>query len=468
VCFDNNISATMPRLEFDNQLIQRYDLSGPRYTSYPTAVQFTPDFSVVDYQQQVAASNQTKRPLSLYFHLPFCDTVCFYCACNKIVTKNRKHAQPYLDRLHKEIAMQAELFDADRKVDQLHWGGGTPTFISHQQMRDLMQFTREQFDLHDDDKGEYSIEIDPREADAETIALLRELGFNRLSLGVQDVEPVVQQAVNRIQPVEQTIEVIQAARNTGFHSISIDLIYGLPHQTEESFQRTLQTVIDMSPDRLSVFNYAHMPEMFKTQRQIRSEDLPNAGTKLAILEKTIGTLTDAGYLYIGMDHFAKPDDELARAQANDTLYRNFQGYSTHADCDLIGLGVTSIGKVHDSYSQNQRNIDTYTQAIDENKLPILRGIILSEDDKLRRKVITQLICNFKLDIKQIEAEFDVLFDRYFANELQQLETMQDDKLIQLSKSEITVTAKGTLFIRNICMAFDYYIQNGTHRHSKVL
>ncbi len=463
----------MPKLEFDHQLIERYDLAGPRYTSYPTAVQFTEDFGIAEYRRQVELSNQPDgnklaRPLSLYFHLPFCDTICFYCACNKIVTKNRKRAQPYLDSLYHEMALQAELFDTTRKVDQLHWGGGTPTFINHDQMRELMQKTRELFNLHDDDKAEYSIEIDPREANTETVSLLRELGFNRISLGVQDVDADVQKAVNRIQSIEETAEVIHAARDTGFHSVSVDLIYGLPLQTEAGFSQTLQTILELNPDRLSIFNYAHLPDMFKTQKQIKANELPTPKTKLAILENCINTLTEAGYDYIGMDHFAKPDDELAMAQASGTLYRNFQGYSTHANCDLLGLGVTSIGMVNDSYSQNQRGMDDYTKSLANNQLPVFRGITLSGDDKLRRVVITELICNFRLNKKAIEAEYQINFDDYFQAALQQLLPMQDDTLVELGQGQIIVTPKGSLFIRNICMAFDYYLKQSSNRFSRVL
>ncbi len=458
----------MPNLEFDYQLIEKYDLAGPRYTSYPTAVQFSDEFSLGDYQQQAAYSNQSGRALSLYFHLPFCDTICYYCACNKIVTKNRKRAQPYLDRLYNEIKMQSQLFDDSRKVKQLHWGGGTPTFISHDQMRELMEMTRASFNLHDDDSGEYSIEIDPREADTKTISLLRELGFNRISLGVQDVNPRVQKAVNRIQPIEKTAEVINAARTSGFHSASIDLIYGLPHQTEDSFADTLETVLQLDPDRLSIFNYAHLPDMFKTQKQINSDELPSARVKLGIHENSINTLTAAGYVYIGMDHFAKPDDELAIAQRNHNLYRNFQGYSTHADCDLIGMGVTSIGMINDSYSQNLRAIDEYTNSIDNDKLAIFRGITLKKDDKLRRHVITELICNFKLDIKSTEKKYNIVFADYFSSELLTLKNMQEDGLVNISDSAISVSAKGSLFIRNICMSFDVYLKHHSARFSKVL
>ncbi|MGD8483688.1 MAG: oxygen-independent coproporphyrinogen III oxidase, partial [Thioalkalispiraceae bacterium] len=327
----------MSSIVFNPELIRKYDKSGPRYTSYPTAVQFSESFTADDYRSQIAKSNETTSPLSLYFHIPFCDTVCFYCGCSKVATKDRSKAQPYLDHVYKEMAMQSSLFDNSRQVEQLHWGGGTPTFISQDQMQQLMERTRQYFNLLDDDSGEYSIEIDPREANTETISLLRSIGFNRMSLGVQDFNPEVQKAVNRIQSEAQTREVIEAARDCGFHSVSLDLIYGLPHQSVGSFDETLDKILELSPDRLSVFNYAHLPEMFKPQRRINVEDLPVADEKLAILQHCIEKLTAAGYEYIGMDHFAKPDDELAIAQRNKTLYRNFQGYSTHADCDLAAF-----------------------------------------------------------------------------------------------------------------------------------
>ncbi len=458
------------KITFDLDLIQRYDKAGPRYTSYPTAVEFDPNFTSVEYKQQIALSNQRGGPLSLYFHLPFCDTVCFYCACNKIITKNRKHAEPYLANLHKEIEMQAALFDSSRIVEQLHWGGGTPTFLSHQQMRDLMAKTRQHFTLAENDTGEFSIEIDPREADAETIAVLREIGFNRLSLGVQDFNPTVQKAVNRIQSERETFAVIDAARQHGFKSISLDLIYGLPHQTTESFLETLDKVINIAdPDRLSIFNYAHMPERFKTQRQINSEDLPSPEVKLDILHHSIEKLTAAGYIYIGMDHFAKPNDELAIAQRENKLYRNFQGYSTHSECDLIGLGITSIGSVGDSYSQNRRTLEEYADCIANNQLPVFRGITLNDDDKIRRKVITQLICHFSLDITAIEAKFNISFSDYFADVYPHLDQFVADGLVSYDATKIEVLPVGHLLIRNICMAFDYYIQHKTDQHfSKVI
>jgi len=458
----------MPQLEFDPALIQRYDTAGPRYTSYPTAAQFSESFGEADYRQQIELSNAEGRPLSLYVHIPFCDTICFYCACNKVVTKNRSHAQPYLDNVYREIGLQSALFETSRPVDQLHWGGGTPTFISHAQMRELMRGTREHFALRDDDQGEYSIEIDPREADAETIGLLRELGFNRLSLGVQDFDPAVQQAVNRLQSVAQTETVIHAARTHGFHSLSIDLIYGLPLQTPDSFHATLETVLALAPDRLSVFNYAHLPEMFKTQRQIDAATLPAPATKLAILQDCIETLTAAGYIYIGMDHFARPDDELARAQADGSLYRNFQGYSTHADCDLIGLGATAIGKVHDCYSQNLRGLAEYDERIHQSRLAVFRGITLDADDKLRRDIISQLICHFQLDIARLEKDYGIGFHGYFASALPALETLAQDGLLEMDARVIRVTARGSLLIRNICMVFDKYLAGASRRFSKVI
>lgn len=456
-------------VSFDLDLIRRYDAAGPRYTSYPTAVEFDKNFTADNYRQQATLSNQRGGPLSLYFHLPFCDTVCFYCACNKIITKNRKHAEPYLANLHKEIALQAELFDSDRIVEQLHWGGGTPTFISHSQMRELMTITRQYFNLADDATGEYSIEVDPREADPETITLLREIGFNRLSLGVQDFNPKVQKAVNRIQSEAETFAVIDAARANGFRSISLDLIYGLPHQTPDSFAETLDKIIAVNPDRLSVFNYAHLPERFKVQRQMKSEDLPLPAVKLEILQQSIEQLTAAGYVYIGMDHFAKPDDELAIAQRENKLYRNFQGYSTHSECDLIGLGITSIGSVGDSYSQNQRTLEEYAVSLNNNQLPVFRGITLNEDDKIRRKVITKLICHFSLDILALEKELNINFADYFADVYPKLDQFSQDNLVKYDATKIEVLPAGHLLIRTICMAFDRYIQQKNHsRFSKII
>jgi len=460
---------TTQNIIFDLELIKRYDKSGPRYTSYPTAVQFHDGFGEAEYRAWAAKSNESGNPLSLYFHIPFCDTVCYYCGCNKVVTKDRTKASPYLERLHKEIALQGALFDKSRTVDQLHWGGGTPTFISHDEMRELMRVTGEHFNLRTDDTGEYSIEIDPREVKTDTIALLRELGFNRMSLGVQDFDEAVQKAVNRIQSEESTMAALAAARAEGFKSISIDLIYGLPHQSVESFARTLEKILAISPDRLSVFNYAHLPELFKPQRRINETDLPAPQEKLDILQNTIETLTAAGYVYIGMDHFAKPDDELAVAQRSGTLYRNFQGYSTHADCDLIGLGSTSIGQVGDSYSQNLKELEEYYARLDADSIPVFRGYELNADDKLRRAVITDLICHFVLEKAKVEQAYNIRFDDYFATELGELAAMEKDGLLTLTAERIQVADAGKLLIRNICMVFDRYLrEKQNQRFSKVI
>jgi oxygen-independent coproporphyrinogen-3 oxidase len=446
------------KVTFDADLIRRYDRPGPRYTSYPTAVEFHSGFGERDYRETARLSNEDPipRPLSLYFHIPFCDTVCFYCACSKIVTKDRRRAVPYLEHLHREIALQAALFDSDRRVDQLHWGGGTPTFLSMDQMSELMGVTGEHFRLRDDDEGEYSIEIDPRECDEQTVAELRRIGFNRISLGVQDFDPRVQKAVNRIQTEEQTWAVMRAARREGFKSVNLDLIYGLPHQTVASFGATIEKIIDARPDRLSVFNYAHLPERFKPQRRIQAEDLPSPAEKLQILDSTVAKLGAAGYVYIGMDHFALPDDELATAQRQHTLYRNFQGYSTHSDCDLIGLGITSIGKVGETYSQNAKTIDEYYAAIDEGRVPIQRGVGLDADDRLRREVIMRLICDFELEPASIERQHDISFQEYFAPEWRDLEVLEQDGLIELDRGRIRVLPAGRLLVRNVCMTFDRY------------
>ncbi|MBT3059558.1 MAG: oxygen-independent coproporphyrinogen III oxidase [gamma proteobacterium symbiont of Ctena orbiculata] len=442
---------------FDLDLIAKYDQSGPRYTSYPTAVQFHDGFNEDEYKRVAGETNQSGNPLSLYFHIPFCDTVCFYCACNKVATKDRSLAAGYLARIHEEMRLQSELFDSSRLVTQLHWGGGTPTFISHDEMRELVAQTRNYFTLLDDDSGEYSIEIDPREAKGDTIKLLRELGFNRMSLGVQDFDPRVQQAVNRIQSKEETLSVLQKARDEGFRSTSIDLIYGLPFQSVESFSSTLDQILEVDPDRLSVFNYAHLPERFKPQRRINAEELPLPQAKLDILQMTIDKLSAAGYVYVGMDHFAKPDDELVLAQQDGTLYRNFQGYSTHADCDLIGLGATSIGMVGPSYAQNMRGLDEYYQRIDSGRLAVFRGVELNHDDLLRRDVITRLICHFYLPFADVEQRWDLVFNDYFANELESLKEMAADGLLTIDDKAIRVLPKGRLLIRNICMQFDAYL-----------
>jgi len=455
-------------IKFDINLINRYDKAGPRYTSYPTALEFHEGFSAADYQQQIQLSNDKGGPLSLYFHVPFCDTVCYYCACNKIITKNRQHAVPYLENMHREIAKLGAMFDKKRVVDQLHWGGGTPTFLNFQQMQELMDVTRQHFNLRDDDKGEYSIEIDPREATEETITQLRSLGFNRISLGVQDFDPAVQKAVNRLQTEEQTFSILSAARDAGFRSSSMDLIYGLPLQTVESFSATLDKILAVEPERLSVFNYAHLPAMFKVQRQMNEADMPSAEVKLDILQMVIQRLLDEGYVYIGMDHFAKPDDELAIAQREGRLYRNFQGYSTHSECDMVGFGITSIGRVGDAYIQNVKQLDEYAELIEKDQLPVFKGLLLNADDKLRGAIISQLMCHFELDYQRIEKQYDIVFADYFSDALKQLQVMEKDGLLELSAQGIYIKPGGRLLIRNICMAFDCYSAKKKKSFSKVI
>ncbi len=445
------------QIKWDLDLIRRYDLSGPRYTSYPTAIQFDPDLTAAQLIEAGQRTTDISAPLSLYIHIPFCTHVCYFCACNKMITRNKKRAAPYLAELYKEMATLSELYSDDRIVNQLHWGGGTPSFISDDEMRELMAHTRQHFNLRDDDQGDYSIEIDPREADAQRMKVIRELGFNRISLGVQDIEIKVQEAVNRIQPIEMSEEIITSARELGFKSVNIDLIYGLPHQTIDSFSRTVDKIIELSPDRLSVFNYAHMPDRFRSQAHILDADLPSAADKLVILENTINQLIDAGYQYIGMDHFAKPDDELAIAQREGQLHRNFQGYTTHSDCDLVAMGVSAISQIGDVYYQNEHDLKLYQSVVADTAQAIKRGVILTQDDKIRRRVITQLICHFELDPRQIEAEFGIDFDDYFAAEQTLMQQFSGDGLVTIKERNIEVTPAGRLLIRRICMTFDAYM-----------
>jgi oxygen-independent coproporphyrinogen-3 oxidase len=449
---------------FDQELINRYDCAGPRYTSYPTAVEFDNEFTMRDLLKAKGHS----KALSLYFHIPFCDTVCFYCACNKIATKDRSKAEPYLKALEKEMIMQANLLDWQRPVEQLHWGGGTPTFLSDEQMVWLMSRTKSLFNVLDKDEGQYSIEIDPREVSSTTLRTLREIGFNRLSLGLQDLDERVQIAVNRVQSAELTFGVMQQARELGFNSVSLDLIYGLPHQSWMSFEKTLDKVIEARPDRLSVFNYAHMPTRFKPQRRINEADLPSAAEKLNIMHKAGEKLQAAGYVYIGMDHFALPDDELALAQKEGHLHRNFQGYTTHAHCDLLAFGVSSLCNLGNTFSQNVKTLDEYYASIEKNALPIQRGLVLNRDDLIRQDVITQLICQFALNFNQIDQDWCIQSTDYFANELIALEQMQKDGLLVLSEGRLQVTQPGRLLIRNICMVFDRYLPEARHRFSRAI
>ena len=457
-------------LIFDPQLIRRFDINGPRYTSYPTADRFVEAFNAEALKAWLAkrAIGGVSKPLSLYFHIPFCNTICYYCACNKIITKDHGRSAKYLKYLAKEIAMQASCLEGSRQVTQLHLGGGTPTFLSHEEMRELMSSVREHFTLVPN--GEYSIEVDPRKVDFDTVKLLADLGFNRMSVGVQDFAEDVQKAVNRIQSVDETKLVIDAARETGFKSVSMDLIYGLPKQNVISFNRTLQQVLDISPDRISLYSYAHLPGLFKPQRRIFMSDMPTPDTKLQLLQLGIRRLTEAGYVYIGMDHFAKPEDELTVAQRQGRLHRNFQGYSTQAECDLLAFGVSAIGKVGPVYSQNVKTLDEYYDALDRDELPVLRGIELTADDLVRRAVIQALMCHFELSMQSIEIAHLINFRDYFAEELCDLKEMEQAGLLKIDGDWISVQPAGRLLVRGIAMVFDRYLRADRERtrYSRVI
>jgi oxygen-independent coproporphyrinogen-3 oxidase len=447
---------------FNRALVEKYDRPGPRYTSYPTAPQFHQAFAIDDYRSAAKESNEAPapKPLSVYIHIPFCKSLCYYCACNKIITHKTDRAAEYLEYLKREIQMQAALFDRSRKLTQLHLGGGTPTYLTSEQLSDLMATLHTAFNTDDSDNREFSLEVDPRTVTPEQIHGLRKLGFNRLSFGVQDFDAQVQVAVNRIQTEEQTRELVEAARAAQFKSISVDLIYGLPLQTVASFKTTLDKVIDIRPDRIAAYSYAHLPELVRAQKLIRAEDMPPPERKLELLELTIKRLTGAGYVYIGMDHFSLPDDELTLARANGTLQRNFQGYSTHADCDLIGLGISSIGKVGNSYSQNVKELSQYYARLNEGMLPVHRGYKLSEDDRLRRDVIVSLMCHGRIDFAEIEQRYDIDFRRYFANSLAKLCEHIADSLVQIDESSVQLLPQGHLMMRNVAMAFDAYLGGG--------
>ncbi len=466
---DPSTAVCLP-LEIDLDLIRRMDRNGPRYTSYPTADRFVDAFGAETYKSWVQRRNigGIRRSLSIYVHLPFCSTICFYCACNKVVTRDRNKGRKYLDNLFREIELQAPLFGDDRQLDQMHWGGGTPTFYSMEQLASLHKKLQQHFTLIPD--GEYSIEIDPRSVDAAGMFALREMGFNRVSLGVQDFDADVQRAVNRIQSESQTLAVMNAAREAGFLSVNVDLIYGLPKQNILGFNRTLGRVIAAAPDRIAIYNYAHLPARFKPQRRIVDADLPAPEVKLKLLGLAAQRLVEAGYVYIGMDHFAKPGDALALAQRNGHLHRNFQGYSTHADCDLLGLGVSAIGAIGPTYSQNHRELESYYDAIERDQLPVARGLELSADDLLRRAVIQALACQFRLSKTSVEIAYLIDFDRYFSAELADLRSMADDGLVQLDEEWIAVTARGRMLVRNICMVFDKFLRRESEstRYSRVI
>ncbi|WP_457642324.1 oxygen-independent coproporphyrinogen III oxidase [Persephonella sp.] len=441
-------------VKFDLDLIMKYAKPAPRYTSYPTAQEFTPQISEKQWREKVIESNKRKTPLSLYFHIPFCESACHFCGCNVIITRRKEVVEPYLEHLFKEMDIMRSLLDPSRKVVQLHWGGGTPNYLEDDQTIKLMDEIKKRFEF--EENAEVSIEIDPRHVSKERIFLLREIGFNRISFGIQDFNPKVQEAVNRIQPEKLIFDVMSWIRKADFESVNIDLIYGLPYQTLETFTETVEKVIKLNPDRIANFNFAYVPWLKRLQRKINEEALPPPQEKLDILKMTIEKLTEAGYLFIGMDHFAKPDDELAVAQRERTLHRNFQGYTTHAEAELIGFGATSISMLYDAYAQNHKKLKDYYEMIEGGKLPLERGVILNEDDILRRDVIMRLMSHFQLYKGEIEEKYSISFDQYFAPEMEELKELEKDGLLKLYPDRIDVTPAGRLLIRNIAVTFDIY------------
>lgn len=463
-------NASLATVDFDPALIAQHDRSGPRYTSYPTADRFA-EGNVTQAYLDALGARQTERPeadLSLYVHLPFCDTVCYYCACNKIATKDRARADTYLDYLAKEIWLVRKRFTEIPRVSQLHLGGGTPTFLTNEQLERLMGLLKSSFTFTE--HAECSVEIDPRRLNEGTLALLARHGFNRMSIGVQDLDPVVQKAVNRIQPAEVTERVMAEGRSLEYRSVNIDLIYGLPKQSVDTMQATLDTVLQWRPDRIALYSYAHLPERFMPQRRIESADLPMPAEKLAMLKLAVTRLLAAGYVYIGMDHFALPEDELAKALVAGTLQRNFQGYATQADCDLIALGVSAISRIGNVYAQNHRVLEEYYAALDRKELPLSKGLTMSTDDLIRRAAIHDLLCQSEIIIPRFEAQWEIDFEHYFAPELEHLESLAEDGLIELSAQRISITPKGRFLARIVAMSFDRYLREAktTARYSKVI
>jgi oxygen-independent coproporphyrinogen-3 oxidase len=442
-------------LNVTQEILDRYNIAGPRYTSYPTAPEWMDSFGPADYEQALKQSNEGHRPLSLYTHLPFCDHLCLFCGCNVVIKRNHDALVPYLEKLEWEIDQLAQRLDTSRPVVQFHWGGGTPTYLNAAQLEHLYGYTKERFRFAPD--AEIGVEIDPRVTKEDQLMTLRRLGFNRISMGIQDFNPVVQKTVRRIQPYEQTKALFDRCRSLAFESINIDLIYGLPLQTPESFLDSIDKVIGLGPDRVAMFSYAHVPWLKKQQGSF-SKLIPQGMDKFRIFRAGIERFTSAGYLYIGMDHFARPDDELCLAQRRRTLHRNFQGYTTKAGADLLGLGVSSIGSTDRAYAQNCRDLKGYYAAIERNVLPIMRGIELSDDDVIRRAVISRLLCHCVLHKEEVESEFNIRFDEYFAEELTRLGPLRNDGLVHTSAESISVTQLGRIFIRNVGMVFDKYLE----------
>jgi len=452
------MNAVLNAPVFDRELVARYDGRGPRYTSYPTVLQFREDFGEAGLKTAIAASDAADptRPLSLYVHVPFCRSPCFYCGCNRVISRDPARADSYLERLFREVALVAPLFGEGHRVRQVHLGGGTPNFLDVPRMQSLMDTLARHFRFDQADDREFGIEVDPRFADGDYLRALAAMGFNRLSLGIQDFDPAVQRAVNREHGVEPTRALVDEARAAGFRSINMDLIYGLPLQTPAAFGRTLDEVVAIGPDRVAVYGYAHLPALFKAQRQIRSEELPDAATRLELFGRALSKLQEAGYVYIGMDHFARRDDELAQAQRAGTLQRNFQGYSTHGDCDIVGLGVSAISRIGDSYSQNARDLPAYEGLLDRGQLPVVRGLVLDHDDMIRRELIGELMCHGMLDLQAFGRRHGLVFGDYFADSLARLRPFVDDGLVIRDARRLQVTSRGRLLLRNIAMCFDRY------------
>jgi oxygen-independent coproporphyrinogen-3 oxidase len=457
------------------ELLKKYDVYGPRYTSYPTALQFDEKFSLDDYLSYVERSNGDPIPksISLYIHIPFCHSLCFYCGCNKIVTSRYEKAQEYLELLCKEIELQAALFDKDREVTQIHFGGGTPTFLRLNDIRKIITCLNKNFNLAANHKREMGIEIDPRTTSSQDILELIDLGFNRLSFGIQDFDKPVQEAINRLQDKNDTLALIKTAHSQKIQSLSVDLIYGLPKQTLTGFRHTIRTIAAIRPDRIALYNYAHMPHLIKSQKLIDANDLPNSEEKLELFALALEELSSSGYCHIGMDHFALPEDSLYKSFKNEGMHRNFQGYSTHSDCDTLGLGVSAISKIFHAYSQNHKNLSDYRQFIEQEQLPISRGYALTIDDQIRADLIQHIMCGRPIRFEYFEHLYSIYFDRYFLNELNALSTLVQDDLIIFSGDGFSVTPKGRLFLRNIAMIFDVYlnkpkVENKAIQFSKVL
>ncbi len=456
----------LPGVKFDLDLIRKYDTPTPRYTSYPPATELSETFSETNFKQAIASSNQRKTPLSLYFHIPFCQSACYFCGCNVVISNNKNIAKPYLEYLAREIKQTASLIDLDRTVLQIHWGGGTPNYLSQEQVGFLWKNITRNFTIHP--AAEISIEINPRYVDKDYIFYLREIGFNRISFGIQDFNRQVQVAVNRVQPEEMLFDVMSWIREAEFESVNVDLIYGLPHQTLQTFRETIKKTIELDPDRLAVFNFAYVPWLKPVQKNISEEALPPAAEKLEILEMTIEQLTNNHYQFIGMDHFAKPSDELAIAQRNRTLKRNFQGYTTQAETELFAFGASSISWLDDAYAQNHKDLKSYYQAIDMGLLPISKGIKLNQDDIIRRDVIMDIMSHFQLSKQEIADKYDISFDSYFSSELEALRLLEKDGLVRVSKNDISITDIGRLLVRNIAVIFDTHKRTQEQKFSRAI